>query len=99
MIITYQWNLLRYQAIGIESESDIVSLGQYFYNQSIEKPDEETPADNDEENDDSTQIENQDSVETSITPPPVVVKQELIHPNDVVKVLRQYVEDNRDPFR
>jgi len=89
-----------FNAIGIESESDIVSLGQYFYNQSIEKPNEVLLADNDdEENDESARIECQDSAESRITPPHMVVKQELIHPNDVVKVLRQYVEDNRDPFR
>lgn len=93
-------NLFLYQAIGIESESDIVSLGQYFYNQSIEKPNEVIlPENDDEENDESAKIEGQESVESRTTQPDMVVKQELIHPNDVVKVLRQYVEDNRDPFR
>ena len=92
-------NLFCYQAIGIESDSDILSLGQYFYNQSIEKPNEVIlPENNDEENDESAKIESQESVE-SRTSQHMVVKQELIHPNDVVKVLRQYVEDNRDPFR
>jgi len=29
----------------------------------------------------------------------VLVRQELIRPNEVVKALRQFVEENREPFR
>ena len=93
-----------FQAIGIESEDDILSLGKYFYNETIEKPQE---ADEPQataggvigENGETLTVDQQDSFETNGSTLPTVVKQELIHPNQVVKVLRKYVEDNRDPSR
>ena len=30
---------------------------------------------------------------------PMIVRQELIHPNEVVKALRKFIDDNREPFK
>lgn len=89
-----------FNAIGIESESDILLLGQYFYNQTIEPSEETSNTNEDNNNTDSTEQENkqaQDEQEEDSNQ--YVVRQELIHPNEVVKALRQFVEENREPFR
>lgn len=123
------WNpIFFYQAIGIESERDIVSLGKYFYNRYLEKL--EQPEDEEEQNgEESLTNENapiteganqdQDQVDTptnqkqeacdltnqetasneSLESIPMVVRQELIHPNEVVKSLRKFIDDNREPFK
>ncbi|XP_066929722.1 dynein regulatory complex protein 1-like [Clytia hemisphaerica] len=117
-----------FNAIGIESERDIVSLGKYFYNRYLEKL--EQPEDEEEQNgEESLTNENapiteganqdQDQVDTptnqkqeacdltnqetasneSLESIPMVVRQELIHPNEVVKSLRKFIDDNREPFK
>lgn len=44
-------------------------------------------------------LPNEDSGDTVKSTPATAIKSELIHPNDVTKALRQFVEDNREPFR
>ena len=86
-----------------------MALSKYFYNQYVEKVESDVQSTNqsaeeaeqtnqEQTEEEESQVAKQDSSVTT-EEPPVVIRQELIHPNDVVKTLRQFVEDNREPFR
>lgn len=70
----------------MEREEDITLLAEYFYKKNI------------------TQVESQTSVNISdgeLDPGASngAVSLELIHPNDVIKALRQFIENNQEPLK
>ena len=70
----------------MEREEDITLLAEYFYKKII------------------TQVESQTSVNVSdgeLDPGASngAVSLELIHPNDVIKALRQFIENNQEPLK
>lgn len=70
----------------MEREEDITLLAEYFYKKNI------------------TQVESQTSVNVSdgeLDPGASnrAVSLELIHPNDVIKALRQFIENNQEPLK
>lgn len=75
-----------FNAVGIESEEDILLLAKYLY-----KPASLTVEVSTEDLEDKPTTECFEAIDTT------GVRQELISANDVVKALRQFIEDNNEP--
>lgn len=76
-----------FSAIGIVTENDIYMLSKYLI-----KPPSKITAENVDGTDSGDLSENIEQSEQQR-------QVDLIHPNDVVKSLKQFVEDNKEPFR
>jgi dynein regulatory complex protein 1 len=82
-----------FSALGIETEDDIHCLSGYFL--ALQEEAEKT-APSTQTGQESTQETADESVET---PAAGNVPKKLIHPNEVMKALRMFVEDNKQPVK
>lgn len=82
-----------FNAIGVETESDIMNLSKYLYKS------RRIPIITQQPSEDST-LERNESNETMVTDQPTEqIAYDLIHSNDVIKALRMFVNDNQEPIR
>ena len=90
-----------FKAIGVESEEDIALLAKYLHRLDVVQPQFPKPqvtlAVNgvEDEGDDEVVVDEVGSVGDEGAD----IRQVLIGPNDVIKALRQFVEDNNQPSR
>ncbi|BFZ20885.1 hypothetical protein BsWGS_23923 [Bradybaena similaris] len=85
-----------FSALGLETEEDIHKMSMYFMN--IKEKKEESVITEEEENQGETQDEDQDEEMEQIAKDKEAIQNEaveLIHPNDVLKALKAFVEDTR----